>query len=663
MVTRFATLLLVVAFTAACQLKALNQEPAEITLTPWPSAEGSAQAAAEPLISNEDDDLGLLVAGAPPTDIVAITPTGGRLAPTRPAPTGRCTVAPNGRYDVNIREGAGTQFAINGVLRYGDFADAYARTNSGWIEVDIPGTGSGWISSAVVTLNGPCNLQIVGENVGNTSSITAAPPINATPTAHFLSPWPNGYTLLTTTQVGSIPANTNVTIGTAHFDGAAWVYQIVTRDGKTADARDSQLMWAPGITPGAPTPAPAFDPGWGFSFVTTAQVGAIPANTRVRISMMNWDGYEWIYQISADNVTTVEARESQIGFYPGTNPVGATPTSQFGVTFASGYVYVTTQAVGLIPAGTRVAIGSMYFDGYGWMYQVSTREGLGAELRDSQLDFAPDFNPAAPTPTMAFSSVLGMGVSWVVTTEQIGSIPANSRVRVSTAWYDGYDWIYSITTDERTFAEARQSQLAGAPDATPGAPTPGSTPQSSPVECRAMANTAFGVVNIRSGPGAHFATLNAFGTNEAVSVLGRTDNGWYLVRMHAFGNPFEGFAPAGEIALSGDCDNLTAISSANIQSTPAVQELPPDASPSDVVIPEGLCTVIATTGSVNIYSENRVDSAVVGVLQPGPWLQANARDDKGWYRVTLLSGGLGWVNGDQLQVNGRGGACDQLSVL
>src|SRR5262245_22084445 len=105
MLTRIATLLLIVVL-AACQLQSLDQQTGEITLTPFPTeiAEASEEATAEPSVSSEGEDLGI-IAAAPPTDIVAITPTGGiPSAPTRSAPSGRCTATPNGRYDVNIRE-------------------------------------------------------------------------------------------------------------------------------------------------------------------------------------------------------------------------------------------------------------------------------------------------------------------------------------------------------------------------------------------------------------------------------------------------------------------------------------------------------------------------------------------------------------------------------
>ncbi len=524
MFTRILTLLMMVML-AACQLQALNQEPGEITLTPFPtvSAEATAEATAEPLISSEGDDLGI-VAAAPPTDIVAITPTAGAPgAPTRTAPSERCTATPNGGFDVNIREQPGAQYPINGVLRYGSYADTYGRTNSGWYQVDIPGTSFGWVSSSVVTLNGPCNLQIVSENTGSSASVVSTPLANS---------------------------------------------------------------------------------------------------------------------------------------------IGATPTSALLSGGRSGYIYLTTENVSGIPANTLVSIGSAYFDGYGWMYQIVTEDGKSANARDNQLAYAPGIVPGGPTPTMAFSGYLGMGVYWFITTEQVGSIPANTRVNLSTAYFDGYDWIYLVTTDGSTFVEVRQTQLAWAPDATPGAPTPSAAlPIPSAVECRATANNALGVVNIRSGPGVNFAALNAFGTNDAVSVLARTDNGWYLIKMYAFGNPFEGFAPAGEIALSGDCNTLTLIPAANYQATPAVQELATDVSPDDVVIPDGMCTVIAVTNSATIYESNRADSAVIGVLRPGPWLTVSAHDGKGWYRVTLFSGGLGWMDGSQVQVNGLEGACEELPVL
>jgi hypothetical protein len=63
----------------------------------------------------------------------------------------------------------------------------------------------------------------------------------------------------------------------------------------------------------------------------------------------------------------------------------------------------------------------------------------------------------------------GIGSGFVmVTTTQIDSVPAGTRVRISHAWYDSTTWIYAVVTEDETVIEARESQLAFAPDFTPG---------------------------------------------------------------------------------------------------------------------------------------------------------------------------------------------------
>ena len=77
----------------------------------------------------------------------------------------------------------------------------------------------------------------------------------------------------------------------------------------------------------------------------------------------------------------------------------------------------------------------------------------------------------ALTATMIFGRELGMGGFPAITLEQIGVIPANARVNISTAsWQD--EWVYSIYDENGNYENARESQLAYGPDVTPGAPTP-----------------------------------------------------------------------------------------------------------------------------------------------------------------------------------------------
>lgn len=74
-----------------------------------------------------------------------------------------------------------------------------------------------------------------------------------------------------------------------------------------------------------------------------------------------------------------------------------------------------------------------------------------------------------PTPTAVFGSLIGMGGYPLVTTEQVGSLQPGTRVRISSALFDGQGWLYQIVAmDERTIADARERQLAYAPDVTPG---------------------------------------------------------------------------------------------------------------------------------------------------------------------------------------------------
>jgi LysM repeat protein len=85
---------------------------------------------------------------------------------------------------------------------------------------------------------------------------TAMPPtIAPTPTTRFQ--WAIGmgqYVAITLVQVGAIPPNTLVRIGSATYVNGEWLYDVATEQDVFAQAQDSQLGYAPGVTPGAPTP-------------------------------------------------------------------------------------------------------------------------------------------------------------------------------------------------------------------------------------------------------------------------------------------------------------------------------------------------------------------------------------------------------------------------
>jgi hypothetical protein len=223
----------------------------------------------------------------------------------------------------------------------------------------------------------------------------------ATPTAAYGDGIGIGYVLVTTEQVGPIPAGARVRISHAWYDGSSWLYGIMAEDEVSyGEARTWQIAYAPGYTPG-PIPTAVYQGaiGMGALMVTTDQVGAIPAGTRVRISYASYDGYGWLYYIAPPGVQdVVEAHEWQIAYAPDVTP-GPTPTASFGAQIGSDTWLRTTEPVGAIPAGVRVRIGSAWFDGMEWRYTVVMEDGItSAEAVTAQLAY--DTQPNSLTPTI-----------------------------------------------------------------------------------------------------------------------------------------------------------------------------------------------------------------------------------------------------------------------
>lgn len=153
------------------------------------------------------------------------------------------------------------------------------------------------------------------------------------------------------------------------------------------------------------------------------------------------------------------------------NYPNATPTA--GIPDTAWNSVMLLETVEGIPANTPVRIISAYYDGRQWMYEVMAKDGQTMGVaRESQLTVAPGVTPGAATPTAVFGGALGMGFYAAVTTQVVGDIPAGTPVRVGSAWYNGIEWIYNITDATGRENTASESQLAVAPDYTPGMPTP-----------------------------------------------------------------------------------------------------------------------------------------------------------------------------------------------
>jgi hypothetical protein len=284
------------------------------------------------------------------------------------------------------------------------------------------------------------------------------PQLSITPTAGI--PYGAWNSTMLREAVDGIPANTSVRIGGAYFDGTQWLYAIETLDQaiRTYAPESSLIIYAP---PDA-TPIAVFDLGLrdgGYVLLTTEQVGDIPANALVRINSAQYNGSEWLYEVIAkDGETRGQAHDWQLMYAPDFVPGAATPTAMFGGTLGSGfYAAVTNQAVGNIPAGTRVQIGSAFYNGIEWNYNISDDSGRQNTARESQLDFAPDYTPGMATPTAAYFNLQDQ---ILITLVQVGSIPARTPVQATSGYYDGTEWVYGVMTlDASAFADARASQL------------------------------------------------------------------------------------------------------------------------------------------------------------------------------------------------------------
>ncbi len=315
------------------------------------------------------------------------------VTPQSPPPQGVCSVTSSTGNWVMVYSGPSFGYGEIDSMAPGEYRATWVQTNDGWYEVIVSSTGIatvGWVYRSDVKLNGPCG-----------SLPEPSPTYVATPTARFDQAG-GGYVLITTVQVGDIPAGTNVRIGGMWYDGSLWHYQIAAEGEQLfAEATEDQLAMAPDITPG-PTPTSKFEGGYGYTLITLEQVGAIPANTRVGIGSYWFDGRKWRYNIvTMDGQLSAEAFDTQLAYLPEYTP-GPTPTSQYNDWIGTGsYPLITLEQVGQIPAGTHVRIGSAWFDGLAWVYNIAAEgEQLFADARADQLTYAPG---PTPTPTPTFS--------------------------------------------------------------------------------------------------------------------------------------------------------------------------------------------------------------------------------------------------------------------
>jgi hypothetical protein len=229
-----------------------------------------------------------------------------------------------------------------------------------------------------------------------------------------------------------------------------------------------------------PTPVPYYNTGywnWNDPLLTTDYVGAITPNSLVYITNMTYDPNQgaWHYTVKDGNNTLGEAWEWQI-----IPPPSPTPTVfPFSQAIGMGYLLMTTEPVGTIPADARVRIISATVDNNGeWLYSIEAKnDGSTGDARAYQLAYALDVTPRV-TPTSPYFAPGSAGENNAITLVQIGSIPTNTHVSIGSGWFDGTEWMYSISTQDGQYADnVPGSQLTL--DTSPG-PTPAPTLTPSP---------------------------------------------------------------------------------------------------------------------------------------------------------------------------------------
>lgn len=126
-----------------------------------------------------------------------------------------------------------------------------------------------------------------------------------------------------------------------------------------------------------------------------------------------------------------------------------------------GYPLLTNQDLEAVPAGARVSIIAGQEINGEWRFTIITENGLTANaVSAAQLQVAPGYVAGEPTPIARFGALIGRVDYPVLTLEAIGAIPANTRVRVSSARHGSSGWLYTIVPiDEQSFEEARENQL------------------------------------------------------------------------------------------------------------------------------------------------------------------------------------------------------------
>lgn len=160
--------------------------------------------------------------------------------------------------------------------------------------------------------------------------------------------------------------------------------------------------------------------------------------------------------------------------------------------------------------------------------------------------------------------------------------------------------------------------------------------------------TAYGTVNVRSGPGISYPVIGQLTVDTVVEVTGRSDSESNWLRINFNGR--EGWVAYFTVNLEGNLSRLPIVAPATI--APSFPVL--TATPTALVTTGDLPPMVQLIRRVNVRSGPGTDFERVGLLYPGDtapiigrtddsqWLQIEFENASGWVSVFVVgvSGGL-----------------------
>jgi hypothetical protein len=191
-----------------------------------------------------------------------------------------------------------------------------------------------------------------------------------------------------------------------------------------------------------------------YDYVLTRSKGTT-MRVQVRIVDVLFVSNAWTYRVVGLDEQEFEWVNHEYLVYVTDKGAPSLPPPRFlSVVGSTDYPLMTTSWADGLLANTRVRIGYPWYDGKQWVYPVVSEDGRGvAAAAEPSLAFVvPTGITETPgvTPSPVFGSYTDMSEYNLMTSVDIGDIPAHTLVRIEELHYDGTKWVYILDTDGHT---------------------------------------------------------------------------------------------------------------------------------------------------------------------------------------------------------------------